>query len=84
MKTETATYTKTHFGKVLESSLLEPVVIEKSGRNVAVMVSFDEFQRLCALEDKHWASQAHKAQKAGFIGNKASAKLIDDLLNAED
>ena len=79
-----ATEAKTHFGKVLENSLVEPVVIEKSGRNVAVIVSFDEFQRMSALEDQYWVMKARKAQKAGFIGSDQSRKLLEDLLDAKE
>lgn len=48
------------------------------------MLSFEEYQRLAALEDKHWADKARKAQQEGFAGTAAGEKLLDDLLNAED
>lgn len=84
MKTETATHAKMHFGKVLENALKEPVVIEKSGRNVAVLISYDEYKRLAELEDKYWLTEAVKAKKEGFIGTDASDALLSEILNAKD
>jgi len=84
MRTQTATYAKTHFGKILETSLVEPVFIEKSGRNVAVLISFEEYQRMLTLEDKFWIAKAQAAEKEGFIGGKAAEKLLKDILDAED
>lgn len=84
MKTQTATYAKTHFGQILESSLIEPVIIEKSGRKVAVIISFTEYQRFSEIEDKHWIEKAQEAQKEGFIGVEEAEKLMEDLLNAKD
>ena len=84
MKVETATHAKTHFGKVLETSLKERVVIEKSGRNVAVLLSFDEYQRMLNCEDQYWLGKAAVAQQEGFIGSEESTKFLQGLLDAED
>jgi antitoxin Phd len=84
MRTETATNTKLHFGRVLENSLVEPTIIEKSGRKVAVLLSFEEYQRISALEDCYWLARAQEAHNEGFIGAEAGEKLIQELLHAED
>ncbi|GLQ53397.1 type II toxin-antitoxin system Phd/YefM family antitoxin [Devosia nitrariae] len=46
MSTITATDAKNRFGQVLEEAQREPVRIQKSGRDVAVLVSAAEYQRL--------------------------------------
>ncbi|MDO8954082.1 MAG: type II toxin-antitoxin system prevent-host-death family antitoxin [Gammaproteobacteria bacterium] len=84
MKTETATQAKIHFGRVLADSMLEPILIEKSGRNVAVLISYDEYQRMSSLEDQYWISKAAEAKNEGLIGVKASEKLLQDLLNVQN
>lgn len=84
MKVKTATEAKLHFGHILDKAAHEPIIIQKSGRNVAVILSFDEYQRIIKAEDKYWIKKAQDAHKAGFIGTKTSEKLLDDLLNAED
>ena len=72
----TATEVKNHFGEYLEGAISEPVVIEKTGRPVVVMLSVKEYERLTALEDAYWAEKALKAEKAGYIGQKESAKFL--------
>lgn len=84
MRTETATNAKTHFGQILEKSMIEPIVIQKSGRNIAVLMSYDEYERIKQLEDQYWGIRAAQAKKEGFIGTKESEKLLKELLNAED
>ena len=76
MTKTTATEVKNHFGEYLEGALSEPVVIEKSGRSIVVMISIKEYDRLMALDDAHWAEKARKAEKAGYIGHKESSEFL--------
>jgi prevent-host-death family protein len=46
MKTVQATEAKNNFGKLLEDALVEPVTIQKNGREVAVILSFEVFKSL--------------------------------------
>jgi prevent-host-death family protein len=46
MKTLTATEAKNSFGMLLYWARQEPLLIEKQGRQVAVMLSVEEYQRL--------------------------------------
>lgn len=84
MKIETATKARINFAKILENSLLEPVVIEKSGRNVAVLISFEEYQHMLALEDRYWIEKTKEAQQEGFIGLERSEELMQELLDVKD
>lgn len=84
MKIETATNAKIQFGRLLDEAILEPIVIERARRKIAVILSFYEYEKLLAAEDKYWAEKARSAEKDGFIGVRESEKLIDGLLNAED
>jgi prevent-host-death family protein len=54
----TATETKNRFGKVLLQAAKEPVTIEKSGCPVAVIMSYEEYERYQALEDRYWGERA--------------------------
>ncbi len=71
-----ATEVKNHFGEYLEGAISEPVVIEKTGRPVAVMLSIREYDRLVDLEDAYWAQKALKAGKTGYIGQKETSKFL--------
>ena len=49
MKTMTASDARRRFGQLLKMAQSEPVCIRKQGRDVAIMLSPDEFRRLVAL-----------------------------------
>jgi prevent-host-death family protein len=52
MKTVQATEAKNNFGKLLEDALVEPVTIQKNGRDIAVLVSKAQFDANYRKQDK--------------------------------
>ena len=82
MKTLGASEAKNRFGELLDLARREPIQITKKGRNVAVVLSIEEFERLSELEDQLLAIKAEKAQQEGFIGMSESEALLEELLNA--
>jgi prevent-host-death family protein len=64
-----ATELKTRLGQYLEAAIKEPVVIERSGRNTAVIISIDEYNRFLALEDYYWGMRAIEAEKEASVDN---------------
>ena len=54
MKTVSATDAKTRFGQYLEKVHSEPVQIQKKDRPVAVLISYEEYERLMVMENEHW------------------------------
>jgi prevent-host-death family protein len=76
MKTVSATDAKTRFGQYLEKVHSEPVQIQKKDRPVAVLISYEEYERFLALENSYWLAEAKKAEKSGYIGVKRSMKLL--------
>lgn len=82
MKTLRASEAKNRFGELLDLARREPVKIAKKGRNVAVVLSIEEFERFSALENQLLALKAEKAQQEGFIGISESEALLSDILNA--
>ena len=75
----TATEVKNRFGEFMDKAQREPVTVEKTGRSYAVLIGFEEYQRLLALEDKLWGERAREAEKSGFIGAEAAQKLLGEL-----
>jgi prevent-host-death family protein len=82
MKTLESSEAKNHFSELLDLARREPVQITKKGRNVAVVLSIEEFERLSELEDELLAFKAEKARQEGFIGMSESEVLLERLLNA--
>jgi prevent-host-death family protein len=42
MKGSTASEAKNNFGQLIDTAMVEPVAIEKRGRRVAVLISYDK------------------------------------------
>lgn len=78
MQIETATNAKNQFGALLDTAIREPVLIQRSGRNVAVMLGYDTYE---SLVDSVWGKQASQAKKEGFLSEKASRNLINSILD---
>ncbi|NNM59000.1 MAG: type II toxin-antitoxin system Phd/YefM family antitoxin [Legionellales bacterium] len=73
----TATELNKHPGKYLDQAIKEPVVVERSGRPVAVLVSYE---RYIQLEDSYWGELAVAADREKSIGTKATM----DFLQGDD
>ena len=73
----TATELNKHPGKYINQSLKEPVIVERSGHPVAVMVSYE---RYIQLEDAYWGELATAADKDKSLGVKATM----DFLRGDD
>jgi prevent-host-death family protein len=84
MKTMSAKEAKDAFGLLLDTAQREPVTITKKGREVAVLVSKTDFERLEALEDAYWGALAGEARQEGFVGREESERLLNELANAKD
>ncbi|NEN97123.1 MAG: type II toxin-antitoxin system prevent-host-death family antitoxin [Moorea sp. SIO1F2] len=82
MKNLGASEAKNRFGELLDLARREPVKITKKGRNVAVVISIEEFERFLELEDELIAIKAKQAQQEGFIGLSESEQLLEDIMNA--
>ena len=72
-----ATELKNRLSEAMERAQREPVMVSKSGRPYAVLVSHEEFERLQALEDRVWADRATAAIDSGdyLVGNAALREL---------
>jgi prevent-host-death family protein len=82
MKTVGASEAKNRFDELLDLARREPVQIAQKGRNIAVVLSIEEFERFSELENELLALKAEKAQQEGFIGISESEVLLSNILNA--
>ena len=72
----TATELKNRLGQYLDTAQVEPVIIEKSGRESNVVISKRHYDELCELEDKFWDIKAQLAEREGFISDKEMQSLL--------
>lgn len=84
MQTVTATELKNHLGAYLDAAIAAPVFVEKSGRQVAVLISRQHYAYLQALEDRWWAEQAMLAEQRGFLGVEETVRALEALKPPED
>ena len=75
---------KNHLGAYLEAAIAAPVFVEKSGREVAVLMSHEHYTYLQALEDRWWGEQAKLAAQRGFLGVEETARALAALQPPED
>ena len=71
-----STDAKKNFGRILESTMREPIGVTKSGRRVAVILSAETYDRLSMLEDAYWSERALAAAAGGFIGPDEAMKAL--------
>jgi prevent-host-death family protein len=68
MKTMSAREAKNAFGLMIDTARAEPVLIEKHGRGVVMVISVEEFERLsaqskCAGKDSRNAGEGSKLDR---------------------
>lgn len=83
MRCTAATEVKNHFGQILDITRTEPVTVEKQGRPVAVILSFEEYNRLAKLDDSYWGERAVKALADGFLKEDEMKTFLEGKLHAE-
>ena len=76
-----STEAKTKFGQYLDEANIQPVIIRKSKREVAALISIREFERLQSLEDELWKLKADMAAQDGFVGEEPSMNLLKEILD---
>lgn len=85
MTSYTASMAKNHFGELLDTARREPVIIEKHRRPNAVLMAYEEYQRLQEIEDRFLAARADEVVAEGkWLGVEESEKLLDDILNEKN
>ncbi len=72
----TATEVKNKFGKFSDIARNEPIIVEKTGRKVIVLIAFEEYERLTQIEDAYWAEKAARAEADGYAGSEESKAFM--------
>lgn len=72
----TATDLKNRLGTYLDAAETAPVVVKKSGRSKAVIISHRMYERFLEMEDAYWAQRAREAEAEGYLGQAETGKLL--------
>jgi len=77
-------YAHSHFGEVIDAAQREPVSITRNGRDIAVVISQYEYERLLEAEDALLAKRADEAYRnAKWLSPEDSEKALREFLDAE-
>ena len=68
-----ATELNRHSGKYIDQAIKEPVIIEKSGQPVVVMVSYDHYIK---LEDAYCGERAELADQEQSLSTEKSMHFL--------
>jgi len=58
------------------------VVLENRGKPTAVVLSYEEYERLQEAEDAWWGERARMALGSGVVGQEETLQHIQNKLNA--
>lgn len=71
---------KNNFGALLDAARRRPITIRKHGRDVAVVLSVEEYVLFEQIEDRIWGERADAAmKKGGFLGPVKSAAFLASI-----
>ena len=82
MRAASSTDVKNRFGEYIEAAVAEPLLIRKSGRPVAVILSVAEYERLSALEDNLLGEMARQALAEESVSHDEAVRLLKERLDA--
>ena len=84
VKTVSATEIKNRLGQYLARVAVEPVTVEKNGRPIAVLLSFEEYELLQRSDDYFWGQAARAAEAEGFLSVEESRDYLQNGASGED
>ena len=79
MKTMTSTQARQSFSSLLSTIEMEPVLITKDSKNVAVLITDTRYKELEKIEDILYAAAADLAIKEGFAPKEEADELLNSL-----
>lgn len=85
MKTIAISDARKSFARVIDAAAREPIIIQRRQRNVAVVLSMQEYERLQQLnraEFQRFCDRVGERAKAAGLTEKRLARLLDDAAHA--
>lgn len=72
---------KSQLGEYLALSREAPILVERSGKPVAVVMSPVEYEHLQKLEDLYWIARAQAAEDCGeWVSHEEAVRLLSERL----
>ncbi|AFZ48394.1 prevent-host-death family protein [Cyanobacterium stanieri PCC 7202] len=82
MRFVSATEAKQTFGNIINQAQREPITIQKQNRDVAVIMSMEDYQRITSINLQEFqqfrADIGNRALEKGLTEDKLQELLVDD------
>lgn len=80
----TAIDAKNRFGQLLETAQREPVTVTKQGRPAAVLLSVEDYERMCGMARDRVLESVRQLQEEAAAAAGLTDEVLDELLKDED
>jgi prevent-host-death family protein len=80
MKVLSSTEVRQNFSAILSAINVEPIIISKQDKEIAVVMSVQRYSELTRLEDILYGKAAELAIKEGFSPNKETQDLMSIIV----
>jgi PHD/YefM family antitoxin component YafN of YafNO toxin-antitoxin module len=80
MKVLSSTEVRQNFSAILSAINVEPIIISKQDKEIAVVMSTQRYSELTRLEDILYGKAAELAIKEGFSPNKETQDLMSIIV----
>jgi antitoxin Phd len=76
---------KNHLGEFLGLVRAETLMVSKSGKPLAVVMSAEEYEHLQRLKDAYWIARAQSAESRGdWIGHDEAMRTLTERLKQSE
>ncbi len=79
---------RNNLAAILEKAQHEPITIQKQGRNAAVLLSYEEYERLTSDPTKRFHALCERirrnAEERGLTDEKFNAIMAEDIVVEDD
>ena len=82
MRRISAIEAKNRFGQLLEAAKREPVTVTKQGRPAAVMLSVEDYERMCGMARARLLDTVRQMQEEAAAAG-LTEEVLDELLKDE-
>lgn len=71
---------QSNFAEFIYKVMKEPVIIQKHGKPVAVLISPEDFDKFQKLEELYWNLKVEAAEKNGYLPTAESEDFLNNIL----
>ena len=71
------------FGEIMSTINREPITITKHGKETAVVISYEDYNKFQNLEELYWGLKAQEAEEEGYLSPDESETILGTILQSK-